>query len=110
MAWESLDVAGQPPAIKDFAGIWRTSDKVVYSTTMATASSGRTRIETVFDPDAVRRMKVAAERDISVAGPSLASHAIRAGLVDEYHLFINPIAVGGSTPYFPTDTRVELER
>ena len=109
VAWEGLDVAGQPPAIQDFAGIWRTTDKVVYSTTLATASSARTRIETVFDPDAVRRMKAAAGRDISVAGPNLAARAIKAGLVDEYHLFINPIAVGGGTSYLPHDTRVELE-
>jgi dihydrofolate reductase len=72
LAWESLDVADQPPAIKDFAEIWRTTDKVVYSSTLATASSARTRIETVFNPDAVRRMKSAADRDISVGGPTLA--------------------------------------
>jgi dihydrofolate reductase len=109
VAWERLDVAGEPPVIKDFAGIWRTTDKVVYSSTLAAASSARTRIETLFDPDAVRRMKAAAERDISVGGPTLATHAITAGLVDEYHLFVNPIAVGGGTSYFPHDTRVELE-
>ncbi len=109
VAWESLDVADQPPVTKDFAEIWRTTDKVVYSTTLATASSARTRIETVFHPDAVRRMKAAAERDISVGGPNLAAHAIKAGLVDEYHLFVNPIAVGGGTSYLPHDTRVELE-
>jgi dihydrofolate reductase len=109
VAWESLDVADQSPAIKDFAEIWRTTDKVVYSTTLSTASSARTRIETVFHPDDVRRMKADADRDISVAGPHLAAHAIKAGLVDEYHLFINPIAVGGGTSYFPHDIRVELE-
>jgi dihydrofolate reductase len=109
VAWESLDVADQPPVIKDFAEIWRTTDKIVYSTTLATASSARTRIETVFHPDAVRRMKAAAERDISVGGPTLAAHAIKAGLVDEYHLFVNPIAVGGGTSYLPRDIRVELE-
>jgi dihydrofolate reductase len=81
----------------------------VYSTTLATASSARTQIETAFDPDAVRRMKAAAERDISVGGSNLAAHAIKAGLVDEYYLFVNPIAVGGGTSYFPQDTRVELE-
>jgi hypothetical protein len=104
-----LDVADQPPVTKDFAEIWRTTDKVVYCTTLTTASSARTRIETVFHADAVRRMKVAAERDISVAGPNLAAHAIKAGLVDEYHLFVNPIAAGGGTSYLPPDTHVELE-
>jgi dihydrofolate reductase len=109
VAWESLDVAGEPPVIKDFAEIWRTTAKVVYSTTLAAVSSARTRIETAFHPDAVRRMKAAAERDIGVGGPTLAAHAIRAALVDEYHLFVNPIAVGSGTPYFPHDARVELE-
>jgi dihydrofolate reductase len=109
VAWESIDVAEQPPVIKDFAEIWRTTDKIVYSTTLATASSARTRVERIFHPDAIRRIKASAERDISVAGPNLAAHAIRAGLVDEYHLFVNPIAVGGGTSYLPHDTRVELE-
>lgn len=109
VAWENMDVAGEPPVIKDFAEIWRTTDKVVYSTTLATASSARTRIETAFDPEAVQRMKATAKRDISVGGSSLATHAIKAGLVDEYHLFVNPIAVGGGTSYLPHDTRVELE-
>jgi dihydrofolate reductase len=108
-AWESLDIVDQPSVIKDFAEIWRATDKVVYSTTLATPSSARTRIETAFHPDAVRRMKAAAERDINVGGPTLAAHAIKAGLVDEFHLFVNPIAVGGGTSYFPHDTRVELE-
>jgi dihydrofolate reductase len=103
------EVAGQPPAIKDFAEIWRTTDKVVYSTRLATSSSARTRIDTVFETDTVRRMKAAAERDIGVAGPTLAAHAIKAGLVDEYWLFINPIVVGGGTSYLSQDTRVELE-
>ncbi|MGH9161788.1 MAG: dihydrofolate reductase family protein [Vicinamibacteraceae bacterium] len=109
VAWESLDVADQPLVTKDFAEIWRTTDKVVYSTTLATASSARTRIETVFHPEAVRRMKAASERDISVGGPNLAAHAIKAGLVDEYHLFVNPVTVDGGTPYLPHDTRVDLE-
>ena len=109
VAWESLDVADQPPVIKDFAEIWRTTDKVVYSTTLATASSARTRIDRAFDADDVRRMKAAAERDITVGGPNLAAHAFKAGLVDEYHLFVNPVAVGGGTSYFPPDIRVELE-
>jgi dihydrofolate reductase len=108
VAWEDMVVAGQPSAIRDFAEIWRAADKVVYSTTLATASSARTRIERVFEVDAVRRMKATADGDLAVAGPTLAAHAIRAGLVDEYHLFVNPVAVGGGTACFPHDTRVDL--
>ena len=108
-AWENLDVASQPAVIKDFAEIWRNTNKVVYSTTLSRVFSARTRIETVFHPEAVRRMKANAARDISVGGPTLAAEAIRAGLVDEYHLFVNPTAVGGGTPNFPDDLRVELD-
>ena len=73
VAWETMPLADQPPVVRDFAEIWRAADKVVYSTTLETASSARTRIERDFDPDAVRQMKATAERDISVGGPGLAA-------------------------------------
>ncbi|MGH2765908.1 MAG: dihydrofolate reductase family protein [Actinomycetota bacterium] len=110
VAWESETIAAdQPPFIWDYAEIWRTADKVVYSTTLETAGSARTRIERAFDPEAVRQMKARAKRDISVGGPDLASQAIRAGLVDEYHLFVVPIVVGGGTRALPDDARVKLK-
>jgi dihydrofolate reductase len=109
LAWENLPVVDQPRVIKDFAEIWRTTSKVVYSTTLARATSARTRIEHSFDADAVRRMKTTASRDITIGGPTLAAQAIREGLVDEFHLFLNPVVVGGGTPYFPDDIRGELE-
>jgi dihydrofolate reductase len=109
VAWETLQTAGRPPYIRDFADIWREADKVVYSTTLETASSARTRIERSFDPDAVRQMKASAGRDLTVGGPGLAAHALRAGLVDECHLFLTPIAVGGGTRFFPEGVRIELE-
>ena len=109
VAWETMPLADQPSVVRDFAEIWRAADKVVYSTTLETASSARTRIERAFDPDAVRQMKATAARDISVGGPGLAAEAIRAGLVDECHLFLTPILVGGGTPSLPHDVRVELE-
>src|SRR5438309_7092507 len=94
--WEDPHtVADQPPAMRDYAEIWRAADKVVYSTRLQTVSSARTRIERDFDPEAVRRMKASEDRDIGVGGPDLAGHAIRAGLVDEYHLFITPVVVRG---------------
>ncbi|HEX2102173.1 MAG TPA: dihydrofolate reductase family protein [Solirubrobacteraceae bacterium] len=109
-AWETVDTGpGQAPAMRDFAEIWRAADKVVYSRTLEAASTARTRIERDFDPDAVRRMKAAAERDITVSGPALAEHAFRAGLVDEFHLFLSPIAVGGGKPALPAGVRVALE-
>ena len=95
--------------MKDYAEIWRAADKIVYSRSLEKVSSARTRLERTFDPDAVREMKAAAERDISVGGPELAAQAIRAGLVDEIHLFVSPIVVGGGTKALPDEVRVELE-
>ena len=99
-AWETL--AADDPVTSDFAEIWRAADKIVYSRTLETVSGARTRIERDFDPEAVRRLKPAAERDLSVGGPDLAGQAIEAGLVDEYHLFVAPVVVGGGKRCLPT--------
>jgi dihydrofolate reductase len=109
VAWETMDLADQPTFILDFAEIWRAADKVVYSTTLEAPSSSKTRIERTFDPDAIRRMKATAERDITIGGPGLAAEAIRAGLVDEIHQFLSPIVVGGGNPALPDDLHWELE-
>jgi dihydrofolate reductase len=109
VAWEAMDLAGEPPVMRDFAEIWRAADKVVYSRTLATASSERTRVERDFDPEAIRRMKTAAERDISIGGPDLGGQALEAGLVDECHLFIAPVLVGGGKRAFPDGVHLKLE-
>jgi dihydrofolate reductase len=108
--WETAHTfADQRPVMQDFAKIWQAADKVVYSTTLPAVSSARTRIERDFDPEAVRRMKAAAGRDITVGGPHLAAEAIRAGLVDEYQLFLVPFMVGGGNQSLPDNVRVKLE-
>ena len=108
--WETdPTLADQSPVMKDFARVWQAAEKVVYSTTLERPSTARTRIERDFDPEAVRQMKASAGADISVGGPDLAGHAITAGLVDEYHLFVAPIVVGGGTQALPDGVRVELE-
>ena len=108
--WETAHtLADQPPFIQDFAEIWQAADKIVYSRTLETVSSARTRIERDFDPEAVRQMKTAAGRDITVGGPELAAQAIKARLVDEYHVFVVPIVVGGGTQFLPDNVRLELE-
>jgi dihydrofolate reductase len=108
--WESANtVADQPPVVRDFAEIWQAADKIVYSKTLETASTLRTRIEREFDAEAVRQMKAAAGRDITVGGPDLAAQAIKAGLVDEYHLFVAPIMVGSGKQSLPNNVRVKLE-
>lgn len=105
--WETADLASLSPGSKDFASFWRTADKIVYSTTLSSVDTARTRIEPDFDPDAVRTLKQHA--DVSVSGPGLASAAIRAGLVDEYQLFVAPVVVGGGTPVFPEGINIKLE-
>jgi dihydrofolate reductase len=108
--WETaLAVTDRPSVEQDYAQIWRAADKIVYSSTLGTVSSARTRIERDFDPEAVRRMKARAERDISVGGPDLAAQALETGLVDECHLFVAPIVVGGGKRSLPNDVRLELE-
>jgi len=99
----------QPSVERDFAEMWQAADKVVYSTTLEAVPTARTRIERDFDPEAVRRMKASPGGDISVGGPALAAQAIAAGLVNELHLFVTPIVVGGGTRSLPDDVRVELE-
>ena len=110
VAWETIgEDRNQPPFILDFAGIWRAADKIVYSRTLETVSSKRTRIEREFDPEAVRELRATSERDLLIGGPELAGEAIRAGLVDEYHLFLAPVLVGGGKRALPDDARVDLE-
>lgn len=110
VAWEAMpDLASQPPYIQDYAAIWQAAGKVVYSRILEAVSSARTRIERDFDPEAVRRMKVESERDISIGGPTLAAEAIKAGLVDECHLFLTPVVVGGGTPSMPANVRINLQ-
>jgi dihydrofolate reductase len=109
VAWETLDSDfEQPPYIQDFARIWQAADKIVYSRTLTAVSAARTRIEREFDPEVVRRMKANLESDIIIGGPTLASDAIEAGLVDEYHLFVAPVAVGGGLRFLPDHIRLDL--
>jgi dihydrofolate reductase len=108
--WETaLAQPNQSPPVLDYAKLWQAADKIVYSTTLETASSARTRIERRFDPHAVQAMKDAADRDLTVGGPALAAHAFRAGLVDEVHLFVSPITVGGGNPFLPARLRLDLQ-
>src|SRR3712207_1547674 len=110
VGWESAHtLADQPPFMQDFAQIWQAADKIVYSKTLQRVSSARTRIERDFDPEAVRQMKARAGRDIIVGGPGLAAQAIEAGLVDEWHLFVAPIVVGGGKQSLPNNIRLKLE-
>jgi dihydrofolate reductase len=109
VAWETMDLTGDSPPMRDYQQIWQAAEKVVYSRTLEEAATARTRIEREFDPEAVRALKASADRDISVGGPELAGQAIAAGLVDEIGLFLNPIVVGGGSQALPDGVRVPLE-
>jgi dihydrofolate reductase len=107
--WETVPLPDQPSVVRDFAEIWRSAEKIVYSTTLVSVTTARTRIERSFNPDAVRQMKTRAERDLTVGGAHLAGQALRAGLVDECHLFLTPIVVGGGTAALPEGVTIDLE-
>lgn len=108
--WETVSTgADQPAVIQDFAEIWRAAEKTVYSRTLQTVSSARTRVERDFSTDAIRRLKETSESDITIGGAELAAQAIRAGLVDECHLFLTPIMLGRGKPALPDNVRAPLE-
>ena len=107
--WETASTAAEPAVFRDYAEIWRAAEKIVYSRTLQTTSSARTRIEREFDADAVRELKRSSVTDISIGGGDLAGQAFVAGLVDELHLFVCPVAVGGGKRVLPEDVRVQLE-
>ncbi|MCC6627503.1 MAG: dihydrofolate reductase family protein [Chloroflexi bacterium] len=108
--WETLHThADQPPALYDFAAIWQAADKIVYSRSLTAVASARTRIERDFDPSAVRQMKALADRDLAVSGPDLAGQALAAGLVDEVHLIVAPVVVGGGVRALPDQVQAPLE-
>jgi dihydrofolate reductase len=107
VAWETMD--DPEPLMRDYAAIWRAADKVVYSGTLEAVASERTRLEREFDPEAVRALKERADRDLGIGGPALAAEALRAGLVDEIHLYLNPVVVGGGNPALPDGVRLPLQ-
>jgi len=109
VAWETMQTDDEPPVIRDYAQIWRAADKIVYSRTLEKVTSARTRIARDFDPEVIRQMKANAERDISVGGPDLAAQALKAGIVDEIHLFLTSILVGGGTQTLPDHVRLKLD-
>ena len=109
-SWETADtVPGQPPSALEFAGIWQAAEKIVFSTTLKSVSSARTRVERDFDPGKIRQLKSATEHDVTVGGADLAGQAIKAGLVDELQLFLVPVVVGGGKRALPNGVRSDLE-
>ncbi len=108
--WETPDaIPGATSATREFARIWQAADKIVYSRTLESVSTRKTRLEREFDPQAVRELKARSPHDIHVGGPNLAAQAMRAGLVDEYHLLVVPMMLGGGRRVLPDDVRLKLD-
>ena len=110
MGWETdRNLAAESPLRRDFAEVWQAANKIVYSKTLETISTRKTQLERSFDPEAIRQLKQTVEQDILIGGPELAAHAFRSGLIDECHLFLIPIIVGGGKQALPDNVRLELE-
>jgi dihydrofolate reductase len=108
--WETDEIlVDQPPCMHDYAEIWRAADKIVYSRSLDKISTSRTKLKRTFDPDAVRQLKETSDREISIGGPDLAAQAIEAGLVDEIHLLLVPVAVGAGKPALPMRSHLPLQ-
>jgi dihydrofolate reductase len=109
MAYWDSPLETYPPERRDFAQVWQKADKIVFSRTLTGAATRNTRVERDFDLDAIRKLKRESERDISIGGAELAGLALEADLVDECHLFLNPVIVGGGKPAFRAALRRSLE-
>jgi dihydrofolate reductase len=108
--WETPDVIpGLKPFMGNFARIWQGAEKIVYSKSLESVATSKTRLERVFDVGAVSELKAQSDHDISVGGPTLAAQAIRAGLVDEYHLFVVPVIRGGGKRVLPDEVSARLD-
>jgi dihydrofolate reductase len=107
--WDTVPIHAAPGFIADFAHLWRAANKIVYSSTLTSISTGNTRLERSFEAATVRDMKATAPQDLLIGGPTLAAQAFKAGLIDLCHLFVFPVTVGGGLPAFPRDLHLDLE-
>jgi dihydrofolate reductase len=110
MVWETdPNLAADSPLTRDFAEIWQAANKIVYSRTLQTVSTRKTHLKRTFDPEVIRQLKESVTHDILIGGPELAAHAFRSGLVDECHLFLTPIIIGGGKQSLPDNLQLELD-
>jgi dihydrofolate reductase len=107
--WDGPVIEDYVPEHREFARVWQKAEKIVFSRTLSGATTRNTRIERDFDPEAIAKLKRESEHDINIGGAELAGLALEADLVDECHLFLNPVIVGGGKPAFATGLRRNLE-
>jgi dihydrofolate reductase len=107
--WETFGTEpGDSPAVREYGEYWRNRDKVVYSATLTSVATARTRLERGFDPVAVREFVDGVDGEVSIGGPELAAHALRAGIVDRVEYYVNPVVIGGGRQWLPDGVRVHL--
>ena len=106
--WEA-PIESYPPEHRDFAQVWQKAEKIVFSRTLTTVATRNTRLERNFDTETIRKLKRESSHDIHIGGAELAGVALEADLVDECHLFLNPVILGGGKPAFPAGLRRNLE-
>ena len=108
--WEDPDLLhSAEPELREYAAVWAQADKIVYSPSLESVSTQKTTLERRFDPEAVRKLKAESPRDLSIGGPTLAAHALHAGLVDQVKLLVNPVIIGGGTSALPDGLKMHLE-
>jgi len=108
--WEDDDwLTDEPAVVREYAGLWRATDKIVYSSSLSDVSAARTTIQRTFDPEAVRRLMANSRSDLSIGGAGIAAEAFRYGLIDECVLLLYPVLVGGGKPALPRGISRNLE-
>lgn len=109
MVWETDPrLAAESPLWRDFAETWQAANKIVFSKTLESVSTGKTQLERSFNAEAIQQLKKSVGKDILIGGAELAAQAFRSGLIDEYHLFLIPIILGGGKPSLPNNVRLDL--
>lgn len=107
--WDTALLDEYPVHYRDFAQVWRGAEKIVFSRTLTEIPPGYSRIERNFDASAIRALKKESPSDMTIGGAELAGLALEAGLLDESHVFVNPVILGAGKPAFRLDARRNLE-
>lgn len=107
--WETIPVDGSNEGMNRFAKIWKEANKIVYSNSFENVTTANTKIEHAFKPEELNKYINKSDKDFNIGGPQLASQAIKAGIIDEFHQIINPIILGGGSCWLPKEYQAGLE-
>lgn len=107
--WETFGTGADASEVeRQYGAQWRSRPKVVYSRTLTQVDTAHTELRREVDIPELRAVVDAAEGDVTIGGPELASHALRAGVVDVVEYYANPVVLGAGTPWLPAGLRLEL--